>query len=134
MARETTSFKIMGPSLKPWIKDLKKYEAEPTIKTRAALSAVLNSAAVQARVNTHVITGRLLSSLEIEDNYLNTQRTKKWQGRLALGKGVPYAKYEIGDRRRGVRADWAAHPFHRDPFDDLGDIHYEAVEAILNAL
>lgn len=132
MAKQT-DIRIIGPSLRPWIDYLDRLSREPSAKTQMALSAVLNAAEVQARANTHVITGRLLASMEKESSVSRTPRRVKWEGRLSLGKGIRYAKYEIGDYRTGVREDWLAHPEHGDPFDNL-DYHYAAIDIILDNL
>ena len=125
--------KIIGPSLKPWIRELDNYASQPNGKTTVGLLSVLQLAETQARLNTHVETGRLLASMEKESFVRKTVGTSKWSGKLAIGKGIRYAKYEIGDFRKGERVDWTIHPEHSDPFDDL-EVHYAAIEAVLDSI
>lgn len=123
---------IVGPSLKPWIGYLEKLESEPSPQTIATLNSILDAAFYTAALNTHVQTGRLRTSLNARDQHILSARRNRWVGEIGIGRGVPYAKYETGDRRRGVRPDWTSHPSH-DPFDGL-EIYYAGIDAVLRAI
>lgn len=110
---------IIAPSLIPWATHMDRYANEPRSTTLVAFEAILMSAFTEAHASTHVITGRLVSSLDMESKHFKSDRSNKWTGTLHIGEGVRYARYEVGDFRKGVRADWAFHPAHSDPFDSL---------------
>lgn len=126
-------FYIEGPSLKPWYNYLDKLSEEPRVHTRLALNAIMQAAYVTAGINTHVETGRLRASLHMSTEHRKSPRRNVWTGELSLGQGLRYAKYELGDRRRGIRPDWAVHPSH-DPYDGLGELYYPAIDAVLSAI
>lgn len=124
---------IIGPSLKPWINYLERQANEPSPETLVRLEAILDAAYMHAGINTHVITGKLRASLRQSSTRIVGPRRNRWRGELGIGKGIPYAKYELGERRRGSRPDWFFHPSH-DPFDDLDEVYHPSVDAVLRAI
>lgn len=133
MAVDKTSFRIDGPSLAPWYKYLDGLANQPDPKSIVAFESILLGAYTWAHANTHVITGRLVDSLEMESRAFKSNYTAKWSGTLHIGEGIRYARYEIGDFRKGTRPDWAFHPKHSDPFDDL-QLHEYAMDEYIDSL
>ena len=120
--------KIIGESLDDWINKLDRLSREPTIKTKQELNTALESIHGQVEINTHVISGRLKSSIQKDSNSITRKGVNRWEGEVRIGEGVPYAKYEIGDRRTGSRPDWIVHPSH-DPLQGL-----EAYDPVIDAI
>lgn len=140
-----TGFKIIGPPLQPWINYLDRLSEQPSLKTQAGLDAVLSMVEATVAINTHVakpkITkkgrvtrqgGRLLASLYRTSNTRRSTRVRRWTGQIVLGEGVRYAKYELGERRRGFRPDWTHHPMH-DAYVGL-EVYYELFDAVLGEI
>ena len=118
---------------------------EPSPETQAVLDSILSAVEAATAVNTHVAKptvrkdgtvtrqgGRLLASLHRNTTLRRSSRRVEWKGEMSLGEGVRYAKYETGDRRRGTRPDWLAHPSH-DPYDGL-EMYYPAVDRVLGEI
>lgn len=133
MAVKHGTFRIDGPSLIPWANYLDDLSNQPTPKTIAAFESILLGAYTWAHANTHVVTGRLVDSLDMESKHFKSNYVSRWAGTLHIGEGVRYARYEIGDFRKGSREDWAFHPKHSDPFDDL-QLHEYAMDEYIDSL
>lgn len=131
MARKN-GWRLVSKTLMPWMTYLDRLEREPTPATRAALDSVLAQAFTQTQINVHVISGRLRNSGYVTSDVHRRPRSVRYTGVISYGLGVPYSKYEMGERRRGVRPDWIVHPPH-DPYDGLGLFHSE-VDAVIAAL
>lgn len=123
---------LLAPSLRNWVNYLDRLESEPTAKTRAGLDAVMDMAFIQTQVSVHVQTGRLRASGYRQTDTRRSPRTSRYTGIISYGRGLDYSQYEMGDRRHGVREDWAIHPPH-DPYDGL-EVYYAGIEAVLKAI
>ena len=127
-----SNVQIVGPSLKPWINYLDRLSREPTVKTQTDMKSVLDAAYITARLNAHVISGRLLTSSFVTSEAKGSRGRAGWSGAISFGQGVRYAKYEMGERRKGSRPDWTVHPSH-DPYDGL-EMYYPAFQSVINKI
>lgn len=139
MAENTV--RLISQSLRTWHQYLDRLESEPTGRTQAGLNAILSTAFATTQINVHVRAaspsdpipgGRLRASGYPSNSLRRTSRRNQWSGEISYGEGLDYAKYEMGERRKGVRPDWVVHPSH-DPYEGL-EVYHAEIDALLDGL
>lgn len=125
--------RIIGKSIKPWIREMEGHSEEPSLKTIAELEAILDMAFLQSQTNTHVISGKLRASGRKTSDVRRSPRIARFHGKIEYGNSViDYAEYEARRGHNNPRVDWFNHPGH-DNLDDL-DFWLPEIDAVLIAL